>query len=95
LLLLAGDQRSKSKLDERYRDVSPIDLLIWSKNGIALSWQKRERVSRFILLSTRARDSIVLRSHFMKVIQHFAARPQRYNTQREDDEEGGHLLISS
>jgi len=31
----------------------------------------------------------------MKVIQHFAARPQRYNTQREDDEEGGHLLISS
>jgi hypothetical protein len=53
-----------------------------------------ERVSRFILFSTRARGSIVLRSDFVKAIQHFAARPQRYNTQRED-QKGGHFFISS
>jgi hypothetical protein len=38
------------------------------------------------------RDSIVLRSDFVKVIQHFAARPQHCNTQRED-QKGGHLSI--
>ena len=54
----------------------------------------RERGSRFILLSTRARDSTVLRSDFVQAIQHFAARPQYYNTQPED-QKGGHFLISS
>src|SRR4029077_1934254 len=56
------------------------------------SWQKRERVSRLILLSTRARDSIVLRSDFVEAIQHFAARPQYCTTQRED-QKGGHFSI--
>jgi hypothetical protein len=46
------------------------------------------------LLSTRARESIVLRSDFVEAIQHFVARPQDYNTQRED-QKGGHFLISS
>ena len=50
--------------------------------------------SRFILLSTATRDSIVLRSEFVEEIQHFAARPQYYNTQRED-QKGSHFLISS
>jgi hypothetical protein len=33
-------------------------------------------------------------SNFVQVIQHFAARPQHYNTQR-DNQKGGHFLISS
>jgi hypothetical protein len=49
-------------------------------------------VSRFVLLSTRARDSIVLRSDFVEAMQHFAARPQYCNTQRED-QKGGHFSI--
>ena len=71
-------------------------LITGSTRGIAealrCSWQKRERVSRFILLSTRARDSIVLRSDFVETIQHFAARKQYCNTQRED-QKGGHFSI--
>jgi len=33
-------------------------------------------------------------SNFVEVIQHFAARPQHYNTQR-DNQKGGHFLSSS
>jgi hypothetical protein len=33
-------------------------------------------------------------SNFVEVIQHFAARPQHYNTQR-DNHKGGHFLSSS
>ena len=51
-----------------------------------------ERVSWFILLSTRARGSIVLRSDFVEPIEHFVARPQHHSTQRED-QESGHFLI--
>jgi len=46
------------------------------------------------LLSTRARESIVLRSDFVEAIQHFVAPPKDYNTQRED-QKGGHFSISS
>jgi hypothetical protein len=42
--------------------------------------------------SWSARDSIVLRSDFVEAIQHFAARPQYCNTQRED-QKGGHFSI--
>ena len=55
---------------------------------------RKGRVSRFILLLTRARDSIVLRSDFVEAIQHFGARPQYCNTQPED-KKGVHFLISS
>ena len=43
-------------------------------------------------MSTRAQDSIVLRSDFVEAIQHFGARPQYCNTQPED-QKGGHFLI--
>jgi hypothetical protein len=38
--------------------------------------------------------TIVLRSDFVEAIQHFAARPEHQNTQRED-QKGGHFLIPS
>jgi hypothetical protein len=40
------------------------------------------------------RNPIVLRSDFVEAIHRFAARPQYYNTQRED-QKGGHFPISS
>ena len=40
----------------------------------------------------KAWDSIVLRSDFVEAIQHSAARPQYYNTQRED-QKGDHFSI--
>jgi len=46
------------------------------------------------LLSTRAPDSTVLRSHFVEAIYHFAARPQYYDTQPED-QKGDHFLSFS
>jgi hypothetical protein len=55
--------------------------------------EKGARVAVHFLLSTR-RDSIVLQSDFVEVIQHFAARAQYYNAQRED-KKGYHFLISS
>jgi len=56
----------------------------------AVVGRNRERVAVH-LLSTHARDSIVLRSDFVEAIQHFAARPQYYTTQPED-QKGGHFL---
>jgi hypothetical protein len=43
---------------------------------------------------TRVQVVLSLCSDFVEVIQHFAARPQDYNTQR-DDQKGGHFLSSS
>ena len=52
--------------------------------GIALQFaEKGTRVAvHFVVTGTR--DSVVLRSDFVEVIQHFAAHPQYGNTQRED-----------
>ncbi len=46
---------------------------------------RKERGSRFICCRP-ARGNLVLRSDFVEAIQHFAARPQYHNTEREDQE---------
>jgi hypothetical protein len=45
-------------------------------------------------LETRYGIVLSMCSNFVEVIQHFAARPQHYNTQR-DNQNGGHFLSSS
>ena len=53
---------------------------------------RKETACRGSFCCRPARDYIVLRSDFVEVIQHLAARPQYCNAQREDYK-GGHFSI--
>jgi len=57
-------------------------------------WMFPSYIGNARLVSTRAPDSTVLRSDFVEAIYHFAARPQYYDTQPED-QKGDHFLSFS
>ena len=62
----------------------------WPRHGAVVG--RKETACRGSFCCRPARDSIVLRSDLVEVIQHLAARPQYCNAQREDYK-GGHFSI--
>ena len=68
--------------------------VIWITRQAGKFLSDHDRPPRKPVREPRTGLCFQLCSNFVEVIQHFAARPQHYNTQR-DDQKGGHFLSSS